>query len=103
MMITVTPAAARQILIAAGQAGMEEPLLRVAARYDDDSDALEIGMGFDDRREQDEEIHCEGVILLVSPASRTPLDGTVLDYVETAPAEYRFVFGRDPRHEDRQG
>jgi Fe-S cluster assembly iron-binding protein IscA len=98
-MITVTPAAARQILIAAEQAGMEEPLLRVAARHDDETGTLEIGMGFDDRREQDEEIRSEGVILLVSPPSREPLAGTVLDYVETAPAEYRFVFGRDPRHE----
>lgn len=99
-MITVTPAAARQILIAAEQAGMEEPLLRVAARYDDDTDELEIGMGFDDRREEDEEIRSEGVILLVSPPSRPPLEGTVLDYVETAPDEYRFVFGREPRHAD---
>lgn len=99
-MITVTPAAARQILIAAEQAGMQEPLLRVAARYDDDTDKLEIGMGFDDRREEDEEIRSEGVILLVSPPSRPPLEGTVLDYVETAPDEYRFVFGREPRHAD---
>ncbi len=99
-MITVTPAAARQILIAAEQAGMEEPLLRVAARYDDDTDELEIGMGFDDRREEDEEIRSEGVILLVSPPSRPPLEGTVLDYVETAPDEYRFVFGREPWHAD---
>jgi len=99
-MITITPAAAHQILIAAEQAGMEEPLLRIAARYDDDTDELEIGMGFDDRREQDEEIRSEGVILLVSPPSRESLEGTVLDYVETAPDEFRFVFGRDPQHED---
>jgi len=99
-MITITPAAAHQILIAAEQAGMEEPLLRIAARYDDDTDELEIGMGFDDRREQDEEIRSEGVILLVSPPSRESLEGTVLDYVETAPEEFRFVFGRAPRHED---
>lgn len=99
-MITVTPAAARQILLAAEEAGMEEPLLRVAAQYDDATEDIEIGMGFDDRREQDEEIACEGVILLVSPTSRPQLEGTVLDYVEVEPAEFHFVFSRGPRQED---
>ena len=96
-MISLTDAAARQILLAAEQAGMEEPLLRVAARYDDDADRIEYGMGFDDRREQDEEIECQGVIVLVSPTSRAQLEGTVLDYVEVEPTEFRFVFGRAPR------
>ena len=96
-MISLTDAAARQILLAAEQAGMEEPLLRVAARYDDDADRIEYGMGFDDRREQDEEIEWRGVIVLVSPTSRAQLEGTVLDYVEVEPTEFRFVFGRAPR------
>jgi len=99
-MISLTDAAARQILLAAEQAGMEEPLLRVAARYDDDADRIEYGMGFDDRREQDEEIECRGVIVLVSPTSRAQLEGTVLDYVEIEPAEFRFVFSRAPRQPD---
>lgn len=99
-MITLTPAAVRQILLAADQAGIEEPLLRVAAKYDETGDRIEYGMGFDDRREQDEEIDCEGVIVLVSPTSRPQLEETVLDYVELAPADFRFVFSRGQRHDD---
>jgi len=98
-MITLTPAAARQILLAAEQAGMEEPLLRVAAKYDEDGDRIEYGLGFDDRREQDEQIDCEGVIVLVSPTSRPQLEDTVLDYVELAPDDFRFVFSRGQRRE----
>ena len=86
-MITVTPAAARQILLAAEEAGMEEPLLRVAAQYDDATDDIEFGMGFDDRREQDEEIECEGVIVPF-PTSR-PSSKVLPDYVEVEPAEFR--------------
>ncbi|RPH62293.1 MAG: iron-sulfur cluster assembly accessory protein [Burkholderiales bacterium] len=99
-MITLTPAAVRQIMLAAEEAGMEEPLLRVAAQVDEAGDRIEYGMGFDDRREQDEEFDCEGVIVLVSPPSRPQLEDTVLDYVELAPAEFRFVFSRDQRHDD---
>ena len=99
-MITLTPAAARQILLAAEQAGMEKPLLRVAARYSEADDRIEYGMGFDDRREQDEERECDGVIVLVSPTSRPQLEGTVLDYVELAPADFRFVFSRAAQRED---
>jgi len=95
-MITLTEAAAEQILRAAAEAGMDEPLLRVAARYEDDGSGIEYGMGFDDRREQDEEFECAGVTVLVSPPSREPLAGTVLDFVEVAPDDFRFIFSRAP-------
>jgi len=100
-MLTVTSAAAEQILRAAHDAGMDEPLLRVAARIDEAGGQIEYGMGFDERREQDEEFDCGGVIVLVSPPSREPLAGTVLDYVEIEPDEYRFVFSR-PEPPDTQ-
>ncbi len=93
-MLTLTAAAAEQILRCAEQAGMEEPLLRVAARVDEANGRIEYGMGFDERREQDEEFEREGVIVLVSPPSREPLSGTVLDYVEIEPDEFRFIFSR---------
>lgn len=95
-MITLTVAAAEQILRAAGEAGMDEPLLRIAARRDEATGGVEYGMGFDERREQDEEFECQGVIVLVSPPSREPLAGTVLDYVEIEPAQFHFIFSRSP-------
>ncbi len=96
-MLTLTSAAAEEILRAADEAGMEEPLLRVAARVDEADGRIEYGMGFDERREQDEEFDCGGVVVLVSPPSREPLAGTLLDYVEIEPDQYRFVFSR-PEH-----
>jgi iron-sulfur cluster assembly protein len=96
-MLTLTSAAAEEILRAAREAGMEEPLLRVAARADGPGGEVEYGMGFDERREQDEEFDCGGVIVLVSPPSREPLAGTVLDYVEIEPDQYRFIFSH-PKH-----
>jgi iron-sulfur cluster assembly protein len=96
-MLTLTSAAAEEILRAADEAGMEEPLLRVAARVDEADGRIEYGMGFDERREQDEEFDCGGVVVLVSPPSREPLAGTLLDFVEIEPDQFRFVFSR-PEH-----
>jgi len=93
-MIVLTTAAAEQVLRAAAESGVEEPLLRVAARLDDADGEIEYGMGFDERREQDEEFDCEGVTVLVSPPSRDALAGTVLDFVEVSPGDYRFIFRR---------
>ena len=93
-MIEITAAAAAQIR--AALAGVPEPglVLRVAARRGDDGE-LEYGLGFDERREQDEEIVTDaGITLLVSPPSMEPISGTVIDFVEIAPGEMRFIFYR---------
>lgn len=95
-MITLTPAAAEQVLRAAEEAGLDEPLLRVAARATEENGEIEYGMGFDERREQDQEFSCEGVTVLVSPPSRDALAGTVLDFVEMSPGDFRFIFRRAP-------
>jgi iron-sulfur cluster assembly protein len=93
-MIQLTPAAVRQVIAAAEDAGIEEPLLRVAARSVGEDGSVEFGMGFDERREQDEEVLCYGVTVLVSPPSRAALEGVILDYVELSPGEFHFVFGQ---------
>jgi len=93
-MIEITPAAAEQIR--AALAGAPEPgmALRVAARRGEDGE-IEYGMGFDERREQDEEVVTEaGITLLVSPPSMEPTSGTVIDFVEITPGERRFIFYR---------
>jgi iron-sulfur cluster assembly protein len=89
-MFRVTPAAAEQILIAA-EVQDDEPALRVAAKVDEDGQ-LVYGMGFDDERENDQVIECEGVTLLIAPRSQSLLDEAVLDFVELRPGEFQFVF-----------
>jgi iron-sulfur cluster assembly protein len=89
-MFKLTPAAAEQILQAA-EVQDDEPCLRVAAKVDDDGE-LVYGMGFDEERENDIVVDCEGIRILISPRSQELLDGAVLDFVELKPGEFQFVF-----------
>jgi iron-sulfur cluster assembly protein len=93
-MIEITPAAAERIMAALRDAPEEGMALRVAARRDAQGN-IEYGMGFDERREHDEEVVTDaGITLLVSPPSLDAIDGTVIDFVEIEPGEQRFVFYR---------
>ena len=89
-MFKLTSAAAEQILRAA-EVQEDEPRLRVAAKIDDDGE-LVYGMGFDDEREHDLVLECEGVQILISSRSQELLEGTTLDFVELKPGEFQFVF-----------
>lgn len=89
-MFQVSSAAAEQIRNAA-EAQDDEPTLRVAAKIDEDGQ-LVYGMGFDEERENDIAIECEGVTLLVAPRSHELLDAAMLDFVELRPGEFQFVF-----------
>lgn len=89
-MFQVSSAAAEQIRSAA-EAQDDNPTLRVAAKIDDDGQ-LVYGMGFDEEREHDIVIECEGVTLLVAPRSHELLDEATLDFVELRPGEFQFVF-----------
>ena len=89
-MITLTPAAARQVLRAAG-AAHGAVVLRVAARRLADG-SIDYGMGFDEWRSGDVRVVCEGVAVVIAPPSRELLEGIVLDYAEIAPGDERFVF-----------
>jgi len=92
-MFTVTPAAALQILRAAEQQsdGPQQPKLRVAAKFGAQGDIL-YGMGFDDEREEDVVLDCDGVAVLIAPPSLALLDGATLDFVEINAGEYQFIF-----------
>lgn len=90
-MLKVTLEAARQIRQAAMQSGADDMALRVAATRDPKGD-IEYGMGFDVERENDLQVISEGVTLLVSHHSKDLLSGTVLDYVELNPGDFRFIF-----------
>ena len=89
-MFRVTPAAAAQILSAA-ETQTEATALRVAAKLDDDGE-ISYGMGFDEERENDHVVECEGLQLLISPRSQELLDDATLDFVELRPGEFQFIF-----------
>jgi iron-sulfur cluster assembly protein len=89
-MFRLTPAAAEQILRTAEIQG-DEPSLRIAAKIDEDGERV-YGVGFDDEREHDLVLDCEGVTILISPRSQELLAGTTLDFVELKPGEFQFVF-----------
>lgn len=89
-MFRVTPLAAEHIRNAADVQD-EDSTLRVAAKIDDDGE-LVYGMGFDEERENDVVIECEGITLLISPRSNELLEEATLDFVELHPGEFQFVF-----------
>jgi iron-sulfur cluster assembly protein len=90
-MLTVTPAAAEQIRIAARNSDCVGMALRVAARQVSDG-SIEYGMGFDEACSGDEVRDCEGVTVVVAAISRPLLHDTVLDWVELEPGDFRFIF-----------
>ena len=98
-MITNTPRAEEQILKSAQQARLEEAWLRLAARLGDNG-AIEYGMGFDDKAEDDMQVVAGDIKVLVSPGCVELLTGATLDYVEINPGELRFIFinPNDPSH-----
>jgi iron-sulfur cluster assembly protein len=98
-MITITPRAEEQILKSAQQASLKEACLRLAARLGDQG-AIEYGMGFDDKAEDDMQVVAGDVKVLVSPGCVELLTGATLDYVEINPGELRFIFinPNDPSH-----
>lgn len=90
-MMSLTPAAARQIQDAIEQGEYEGLGLRIAARQGSDG-GIEYGMGFDEEREEDAAFIEKGVNLLVGEGSQALLEGTTLDFVEYQPGEFRFIF-----------
>ncbi|MEE8343377.1 MAG: iron-sulfur cluster assembly accessory protein [Gammaproteobacteria bacterium] len=91
-MITVTPVAAKHMLESAKQGNVGQLPLRIAVQRQEDG-SFSYGMGFDDRNlDNDIRFSCEGVEIVVSPASQELLKGTVVDYVELEPGQFHFVF-----------
>ncbi|MDA8259427.1 MAG: iron-sulfur cluster assembly accessory protein [Betaproteobacteria bacterium] len=94
-MFTLTPSAAEQIARAAAEQADNKPaapMLRVAAKYDEEDGELVYGMGFDDEREDDLVIDGGGITILISPRSQPLLENTTLDFTEVQPGEFQFIF-----------
>ena len=96
-MFTLTPPAAEQIARAAaeqpesrGPGGL--PMLRVAAKHDENDGELVYGMGFDEEREDDLVLDAGGLSILISPRSQPLLESTTLDFTEVQPGEFQFIF-----------
>ena len=91
-MITITAAAAKQILESARQSGMDRWSLRIAAKRMPNG-GIDYGMGFDDHeKDSDLVFKTQGVTLVVEPASVELLKNAVLDFVEMEPGDRRFIF-----------
>ncbi len=91
-MITITPAAAKQISASATQGKMDGLSMRVAASRNPDG-SVHYGMGFDDNQlEGDTHITSGGINVVISETSKRLLEGTTLDYVELEPGEFQFIF-----------
>lgn len=89
-MISLTPAAARQIHAAFEDSDAEQPVLRIAAHLGADGE-LEFGLGFDELREGDLSVEDKGIELLIGPPSQALLADTLLDFVEHAPGQFGFT------------
>lgn len=91
-MLTLTAAANDRLLDAFDEQAENAYGLRVAARRLEGEDGYEYVMGFDDLRDGDEEIACEGFVVLISPPSQQALCNIVIDYVAVEGGEMAFVF-----------
>ena len=93
--LAITPRAAQEVRRAAAASGAEGLALRVAAKREADG-SVQLGIGFDEERTNDELIEMAGVTLLVSHHSRDMLEDMVLDFVELDSGEPGFVVRQAP-------
>ncbi len=90
-MITITPAAAKQIKLSAEQSKSKGMALRIAATRNADN-SIHYGMGFDDSKEDDISVTSEDVEVVMAPSSAELLKETVIDFVELEPEKFQFIF-----------
>lgn len=90
-MFKVTKSAASRIRESAHSGDAEELALRIAAHRKQDG-AIEYTMGFDDVGVDDVLLNSRGVDVVFASSQKELLNGTVLDYVEIEPGEFRFIF-----------
>lgn len=90
-MLTITKKAARQIRKSAADGDMEELALRIAPVRKPDG-GVEYKMGFDEVRADDVMLSSAGVDVVIAEGDKLLLNGTVLDFVEYEPDDFRFIF-----------
>lgn len=102
-MLKITDTALEQIKTSMSEetTGMS---LRIAA-LQDDSGAIQYGMGFDDdKTDEDVIVELDGLEVLIAPSSRDLLIGATIDYVALENEEMHFIFinPNDPNHKTPQ-
>ncbi len=90
-MLKLTDAALKQVRIAARQGGAEGLALRLAAKRQADG-SISYLIGFDEPGRDDFKVEKEGVTVVMEPEYVNLLDGSVMDYVEMEPGDFRFIF-----------
>jgi len=90
-MFKITPAAAKQIKVAAQQGGTEGMPLRLAVREKSDG-SFDYKMGFDEATDSDLRVVSEGIEVVMDPAFERYLEECTLDYVELNPGNWQFIF-----------
>ena len=103
-MITISKSAIEQIRKSAELNATDGSYLRVAATRDAEG-AIQYGLGFDQKSENDSLFEYNGIQYIVSDLSAPFLEGAVIDYVELAPGEMRFIVTNpnDPNHKRTNG
>lgn len=90
-MITVSKSAAEQIRHSSSTTAAGSMALRIAAKRNADG-SIDYAMGFDEADNNDTQIVCEAVTIVVAPSSVELLSDVTLDYVELEPGQFHFIF-----------
>ena len=91
-MITISTAAAEQIRRSQVETQNENLKLRIAAKVAAEDESIEYGMGFDEQKEDDIVVSCEGVDVIIAPSNAEFLHGAHMDFVEIEPGQFSFIF-----------
>jgi iron-sulfur cluster assembly protein len=91
-MLKVTDRAAARILQAAKDGNMPELALRLAPHSKSDGSIEYNRMGFDDVKDDDVRIHCEGIEVVYEPIYQDLLEDAMMDFVEIEQDNFTFIF-----------
>ncbi len=91
-MINVTPNAASQIQFSANESGIQDAVLRIAIKQQQDG-SLHYAMGFDDAISEDDlRFEAEGVQMVIAESSQKFAKDMTIDYVKLDNGEMNFIF-----------
>ena len=90
-MFKVTENAVKQIQKAGKESNIENLVLRVAAKNNQDG-SIEYGMGFDEAKDTDIKVAYDDVEIVIDIPSNELLEDASMDFVELEPGKFDFIF-----------